>query len=113
MNYQKLYSQVIERARQRELCGYVEKHQTEDHKKKLSESNKGKLVGEKNFKARLTWEKVWEIRERYKTGFFSLAKLGKEYGVCGEAIGAVVKNKTWKQKNFTQNFSVCFEVSND
>lgn len=52
--------------------------------------------GEQNHQAKLTWEKVREIRRRAATGavYYDLAK---EYGVHYSTIKLVVYGQTWKE----------------
>lgn len=47
--------------------------------------------------AKLTWEKVREIRLRYKAEKITQAKLAAEYGVNKSNISLVVTNKAWKE----------------
>lgn len=92
------------------------KHHKENTKKKISESQIGsknhnfgkkclenikqnlsnKFSGEGSSSAKLSWEEINEIREKYKTGNYSYEKLGKFYNVTGSAIGRIINNKTWK-----------------
>lgn len=53
--------------------------------------------GEKNENAKLTWEKVREIRAEVKKGFTqrSIAKL---YGVDYTTVNHIVRNYTWKEE---------------
>lgn len=52
--------------------------------------------GEKHCCAKLTWEKVREIRRRVALG--ELRKdLGAEYGVSAQRIGAIAANKSWRE----------------
>lgn len=55
------------------------------------------LIGERNGRAKLTWEQVEEIRNRYKNGC-SILFLSKEYLVSTSTIDCIVKNKTWIKK---------------
>ena len=68
-------------------------HLSEEHRQKISDAFKG----EKSSRAKLTCEKVNEIRENYKTGKFSYAKLAKEYGVSPSAVQHIIENRSWKQ----------------
>jgi hypothetical protein len=54
--------------------------------------------GENNGFAKLTWEKVDEIRRLYKTGEYSCIRLGKMFGVGKHCIGLVVRGKTWMRR---------------
>lgn len=46
--------------------------------------------------SRLVEAQVREIRRRFAGGGVSLAALGREYGVSGEAIGYIVKRLHWR-----------------
>lgn len=58
----------------------------------------GNINGEKNNSAKLTWLKVSEIREKYKTGDYTQRQLAKEYSVSQNTIRMILINKTWKQE---------------
>jgi len=62
-------------------------------KEKISKA----LSGEKSLKAKLTWKKVEEIREKYLAGGYTHITLGIEYGVGPTAIFKIVNNKSWKR----------------
>lgn len=66
----------------------VMKNRMDFHKRKAS--------GERNFNAKLTDEKVAEIRRLYDCGSMSQKALGKVYGVTQTSIGHVVRRETWK-----------------
>jgi hypothetical protein len=51
--------------------------------------------GEANNKAKLTADKVREIRQEYQSGT-SITKLGRRFGVTEQAIWAIVTRQTWK-----------------
>ena len=51
-------------------------------------------VGHKNGRAKLTWEKVREIRRR--AGTVSAAALGREFGVGDTAIGDIIHGRRWR-----------------
>jgi predicted DNA-binding protein YlxM (UPF0122 family) len=51
--------------------------------------------GQNNNNAKLTKEKVLEIRSLYKTGSYSHRELGKQFGVSKTVIGDILKYKTW------------------
>jgi group I intron endonuclease len=53
--------------------------------------------GEEHYGAKLTWEKVGVIREKYYKGS-SYKELAEEYGIGG--IGSIIENKTWKDENY-------------
>lgn len=53
--------------------------------------------GEKQHLARLTTEKVLEIRQRLENNYYGLqAELAKKYGVRIGTINSIKQNKTWK-----------------
>jgi DNA-binding XRE family transcriptional regulator len=54
------------------------------------------LVGEKNPHAKLTWEKVGEIRRLYATGEYTQDRLAREYGVAQTGISRIVLGKSWQ-----------------
>jgi hypothetical protein len=56
-------------------------------------------VGESNPHAKMTWEKVKEIRARYIPRVVTMKKLAAEYGVTDMAINYVVHNKLWIKRN--------------
>ncbi len=49
--------------------------------------------------AKLTWEKVDEIRRRYEVENISQAALGKEYGVSQIVANRVIRFLAWKPDN--------------
>lgn len=55
------------------------------------------LVETKKEQSKLSWEKVWVIRNLHATGRFGCYKLGKKYGVHKTTISMVVKNRIWKE----------------
>ena len=58
------------------------------------------LKGEENPKSKLTWKKVHEIRERYKSRDVLADDLAEEYGVNREEILRVVRNELWIDENY-------------
>ena len=59
--------------------------------------NRGDVTGERNGHAKLTREKVQEIRSRYSQGGICQHELAKEYGVSQTQIGNIVNNKSWNE----------------
>lgn len=51
--------------------------------------------GEKHHNAKLTRQKAAEIREKYATGNYTYAALGREYGVNYTTIKSIVLGRTW------------------
>jgi hypothetical protein len=53
------------------------------------------LYGEFHPEAKLTFSKVADIREKFKTGFYTKIELGKEYQVSATLIANIVNFKAW------------------
>lgn len=53
--------------------------------------------GERHGSAKLNWTQVRRIRRLHKTGSYTLAKLGRMYGVTPSTIGYIIAGKTWKE----------------
>lgn len=71
------------------------------HAKNMADAVRDKLLknhrrGEGTWKARLTEEKVREIRALYSGGGRTLRSLAKQFGVDDCTIGDVVHGRTWK-----------------
>ena len=88
---------------------YGKKH-TEESKRKISAwsskqkwTSKRKVnfskirMGENNKFAKLTWDKVREIRKLYKTGKYTHNDIGKMFEVHRATISYITLNKTWKE----------------
>lgn len=60
---------------------------------------KGQQTGENNTRAKLTWEKVREMRARIKAGlpYGGLQKLAEEYGISYICIQKIKANKLWAE----------------
>jgi group I intron endonuclease len=116
-----------ERFRNKENHPMFGKHLSEEQKQKLRESHLGlkhseetkqkmkeifsgegnpffgkhhsRDSNEKNriFHAKLTWQQVNEIREKYKTGLYTHENLSKEYGITRRSIGRIINNERWKE----------------
>ncbi len=56
--------------------------------------------GEQSGKAKLTWDDIYYIREKYKpfSNDFSIRALAKKFNVSKSTIQYIVNNKTWKEK---------------
>jgi len=65
---------------------------SEETKRKISEANSG----EDNGQAKLTCEKVIEIREAYSNGGSTQRQLAEKYRVSPPVINGIVNNKTWR-----------------
>lgn len=82
--------EVKEKIRETQRARKGEKRSAEC-KKKLSEMRKGEGAA----KAKLTWDKVKEIREKYIGGGHTMRSLAKEYGVVCSVISGIIHNKYW------------------
>lgn len=72
------------------------KNHSEETKEKMSE-NHIDFSGEKNGRAKLSWEKVQEIREKYSTNNYTYRSLAEEYGVTHRIICLIINNKIWRR----------------
>lgn len=61
-----------------------------------SKLHKIKAVGEKNAKAKLTADQVRTIRKLYQEKSANQYELAEQFGVSQPAIGAIVRNETWR-----------------
>lgn len=59
--------------------------------------------GEDNYNAKLTWEKVAEIRNKYIPFKYSRVKLAREYGVAEGSIQRILNGKGWRLENRKKN----------
>lgn len=55
------------------------------------------LYGERNPRAKLTWEKVRAIRKKSASGKFSRANLAREYKVSWNMIDDILLGNNWKE----------------
>lgn len=95
---------------------------SEETKKKISRSNAGKVMPKEAvnkvssilkelFKAdnapsaKLTWEKVNIIRNKYLFDLINIYKLSEEFNVAPSTINAIIKNKTWKSEEYAINLN--------
>ena len=51
--------------------------------------------GSKNGNAKLSWDKIHEIRKMYATGNYTQSDLGKKFGVSQTIIGGIIRNESW------------------
>jgi len=92
-----------EETRQKMSKSHKGKIRSEEHCRHLSESQKGKkkdpsrvVKGESSGSAKLTEEKVLEIRKKHSMGNISQKELANEYGVTGVTICRILSRKIWK-----------------
>lgn len=64
---------------------------------KNSAIRKNKGAGNTNHEAKLSWEQVREIRERYKNEKISYDKLKDEYNVSKTCIAEIIRGESWKE----------------
>ncbi len=63
--------------------------------------NKGRsCYGEKCENSVLTWKIVRQIREEYVKENTTIYKLAKKYDVSARNISLIIRNETWKDKNY-------------
>ena len=61
--------------------------------------SKGRMAsGERHPCAKLTWDKVEEIRKMYKSGKYTQRKLGEMFGVDHSVINEIHLNKIWVRR---------------
>jgi group I intron endonuclease len=73
------------------------------HTDSVCESIRASKVGELNYTSKLTWDTVWEIRERYTKGSISQHQLAEEYGVSRSAI---LLNNTWVSAGYAPHIRI-------
>jgi len=64
--------------------------------KEATEHMKNMVRGENNASAKLTKNKVLEIRAKHITGQYTHARLGVEYNVSRRTIGRIINNEKWR-----------------
>lgn len=70
------------------------------HTQSSIDKNRASQVGDLGNKAKLTWEKVDEIRQLYNTGEFSQIKLAEIFGVYRSCIEKITNNHRWVDENW-------------
>jgi len=83
---------IPEEQRKKLSAAHKGRSQSEEHRRKIREANSG----EKSNSAKLTWEKVREMRAIYARGGIGTRELGRQFGVGSSTAHNVVKRKTWK-----------------
>jgi len=68
-------------------------------KQKQTRKKNGKLIGENNPKAKLTWEIVNKIREEHRTGL-PTSCLSEKFEVCWSTINRILNNKSWHDPSY-------------
>lgn len=58
--------------------------------------------GENNAQAKLTWDKVRNIRTRFVAGEATKRELAKEFGVSGTLVHYIIIEKLWKERSNDQ-----------
>lgn len=54
--------------------------------------------GERSGQAKLTWEQVGEIRQKRRSGHYTLKQLGVEYGVHLSLISLITRGVIWREE---------------
>jgi group I intron endonuclease len=78
------------------------KPKSEETKQKIRDARQGKCCGEEHANAKLTWDFVYEIRQRYAESDQHRgiqAELAREYDLSQTTIGKVIANKVWKNES--------------
>lgn len=70
--------------------------QQENIKDMIKKGRAIKATSENNGGAKLTWKKVNEIRELYKTGKYFYKDLGKKFNVSKSTIKRIINKWSWK-----------------
>jgi hypothetical protein len=68
-------------------------------RKKIGDQISAARSGEKSPTAKLTWEQVRKIREKYKNGGYSHQRIADEYGVGRGCISKIIRGERWKEGN--------------
>jgi group I intron endonuclease len=77
---------------------------SEKAKKNMSDSHRGISGGENNPAAKLTWEKVREIREKYASGKHTQRSLAKDKGIAHSGIVNIIHNETWVDETLSDDY---------
>jgi hypothetical protein len=80
----------------------LNKTHSPESKKKISD-NHADFNGEKNGRAKLNWQLVREIREKYQKNKYTLLMLAEEYNVGLSTVSHVIKNETWRENAQTDS----------
>ena len=92
-NHHRFGKKQSEETKEKIRKGNKGKKQSEEAKKLLSEIHKG----EKNPNSKFSWDEVREIREKYKTGNYTIKQLMEYYKVDRKSIYNILHNKSWKE----------------
>lgn len=76
---------------------YWKNKRTEKRIEETGSDSHIEISGEHNGRAKLTWEIVREIRNKYKPRIYTVNMLAKEYGVNINTLYHIVCNHTWKE----------------
>jgi group I intron endonuclease len=69
--------------------------------------------GEKSSTAKLSWEQVREIREKYATGQYLQKEIADMYNMSRAAIGGIVLNWYWKDTGYTYTKKRCRKLTEE
>lgn len=70
----------------------------DNNKDKMIKGRATGLKAEKSPNAKLSWNKVREIRNKFLLGSFTMRELSREYGIAFTTLRDVLNNKTWKEE---------------
>mgnify|MGYP001606352008 FL=1 len=68
---------------------------SEQTRKRLSNSRIGRFNKEESPRAKITMEIAEKIREKYKTGAYTQAKLASEFEISQQTVSLVVNKLNW------------------
>jgi uncharacterized protein YjcR len=71
---------------------------------KRSEESKKRMSKIQQSRAKLSWEEVLQLREKYLSGQFTQKDLAKEYGITSSTVDSIIKNKTWKDETLGDEY---------
>lgn len=57
-----------------------------------------RLLGEKNHKAKLTWEKVGELRRLYEAGGINTVGLASMFGISTVQVSNILRFRSWNRR---------------
>lgn len=100
-NQHQYYAQIVKvarlpKTREAVLKSHIGRTISDEHKKILSKTHKGKYNGSKSKRSVLTESQVLEIRDKYKPFVYTTKKLANEYNVSEPTIQSIIYRKTWR-----------------
>lgn len=81
---------------------WVTSHENAVHAREVLKRAMGGKCGEEHASAKLTWDIVREIREKYSSDKNALySTLAREYNIARSTIESIIKNQAWVDENYT------------